>query len=267
MSFKDLAKKLFKSAGLEIKRIPKPGDQHIFGKMFHLRSTMKEALQQLSSCNYKPDIIIDVGTALGTAPLLEVFPDAYFFFIEPLKEFEKDINALLKKHSGKYICAAAGTTKGKIVLYVHPDKVGSSVYRETDGESADGIPREVAIFPLDDLAAELSLPKKILLKIDVQGAELDVLNGAEQLLKNCDAVILEVSFFKFLVDAPDFFEIVSFMKQKGFTVYDLFDGHNRPLDFALAQKDILFVKENGIFRQSHRWASDEQRLLLKNENY
>jgi FkbM family methyltransferase len=262
MSFKDFTKTLFNKAGFELKRIPKST-----GKMFRLRSTMKEALSHLSSCGYKPEIIIDVGAALGTSPLFEVFPEAHFIFVEPLKEFDSNINRLLKKYSGKHIQAAAGTTKGKIVIHVHPDKVGSSVYRETDGAAADGEPREVDIFPLDELAAELKLPKKILLKIDVQGAEVDVLNGAEQILKSCDAVILEVSFFRFLVDAPDFFEVVSFMKQKEFTVYDLFDGHNRPLDFALAQKDILFVKENGIFRQSHRWATDEQRLLLNTEIY
>jgi hypothetical protein len=41
------------------------------------------------------------------------------------------------------------------------------------------------------------------------------------------------------------------MKDRGFVAYDLFGAHTRPLDGALAQVDIVFVKERGRFRQSH----------------
>jgi hypothetical protein len=52
------------------------------------------------------------------------------------------------------------------------------------------------------------------------------------------------------------------MKERGFVTYDLVEGHNRPLDNALAQKDVFFVKENGLFRESHNWATREQRRAL-----
>jgi FkbM family methyltransferase len=263
---KRLVRSLFGKLGLEIRKISRPGQEHLQDKVFRLRTTMKESLEQLASTGYYPDVVIDVGTASGTEPFLQVFPGSYFIFIEPLKEFDGKIEDLLRTYKGKYIRAAAGAKNGKIKINVHPDKVGSSVYNETDGSAADGTPREVDLIRLDDLLDELGTPKKILLKIDVQGAELDVLDGAEHLLAYCDAIVLEVSLFKFLQSAPDFYDIIAYMKRKGFAAYDLVEGHNRPYDLALAQKDIVFVKEEGVFRKTHRWATEEQRRLLKNEN-
>jgi hypothetical protein len=49
------------------------------------------------------------------------------------------------------------------------------------------------------------------------------------------------------------------MKEQGFVVYDIFGGHNRLLDNALGQIDLVFTKENGIFRKSHDFASKKQR--------
>ncbi|NIQ16320.1 MAG: hypothetical protein GTO02_18595, partial [Candidatus Dadabacteria bacterium] len=39
----------------------------------------------------------------------------------------------------------------------------------------------------------------------------------------------------------------------GFVIYDFLDGLFRPLDNALGQIDIVFVKRDGFFRQDHRW--------------
>ncbi|GAI90915.1 unnamed protein product, partial [marine sediment metagenome] len=65
--------------------------------------------------------------------------------------------------------------------------------------------------------------------------------------------------FQFVEDGPQLFDIVAFLKQKGFVVYDIV-GHNyRPLDDALAEVDIVFVKEKGMFRSSPLFASPEQR--------
>ena len=64
-------------------------------------------------------------------------------------------------------------------------------------------------------------------------------------------VILEVSLFQFVEGGPELHNVVAFMKAKGFVAYDMFGGHTRPLDGALAQVDIVFVKERGVFRTSH----------------
>lgn len=218
-----------------------------------VRWTMKQALEQLRSFGFIPDTVIDVGTARGTFPILEVFPEVNYLWLEPLSEFEPALKDLEKKYKGKYLLAAAGKSNGTVKINVHDVLEGSSVLKESDGPSVDGKEREVRLVILDSLINEYNLKNKLLLKIDVQGAEIDVMEGAKELLNYCEAIVLEVSFFKFLNDNPEFYEIVSYMKSKGFVAYDIFDGCLRPLDKALAQKDILFVKENGIFRRSHNW--------------
>ena len=97
-----------------------------------------------------------------------------------------------------------------------------------------------------------------LIKVDVQGAELDVLDGTLETLNKTELVILEVSMFQLMKDAPQFYDVVVYMKNRGFVAYDVFGESFRPLDGALGQIDIAFVKENGRFRREHSYATTEQ---------
>jgi hypothetical protein len=49
------------------------------------------------------------------------------------------------------------------------------------------------------------------------------------------------------------------MKSHGFVAYDVFGFQYRPLDNALSQADIAFVREGGSFRQHHYYATRNQR--------
>ncbi len=246
---KSIIKKAIDSLGYEIKK-------KNVRDMFAIRQNFEDALMHLKVSGYFPDLIIDVGAADGTPPLQNSFPESRFFWIEPLKEFEPALNALQQKLKGDYAITAVGSSEGSVVLHVHKDLHGSTMFNEADGESADGIPRTIPVTTLNKLSSvnKWSQFNKILLKADVQGFELEVLEGARDILPHVDVIILEVSFFQFLKNAPDFYDVVAYMKNIGYVVYDIISGINRPLDYALGQKDLVFVKENGIFRQSHGWA-------------
>jgi FkbM family methyltransferase len=254
-------KTIFNAFGFSIIRISTPNDykKPCRGRLAPLRFTMGDSLRHLSYLGFQPNVIIDVGVADGTWPLMNAFPSSRFLWIEPLSEYEDSLKKLSSIFRGNYLLAAAGRQNGKVKINVHCDLTGSSLFKELDSKEADGFEREVAMVRLDDLIEPFSLKGSLLLKVDVQGAELEVLGGAEQLLRECEVVILETSFFNFQKGSPDFFDIITFMKSKGFVVYDLFDGHNRPIDNALAQKDVLFVKEKGFLRKTHNWSTDDQR--------
>jgi hypothetical protein len=49
------------------------------------------------------------------------------------------------------------------------------------------------------------------------------------------------------------------MKGIGFVVYDIMGLQYRPLDCALSQADLAFVKESGPFRRTHFYATPSQR--------
>jgi hypothetical protein len=54
-------------------------------------------------------------------------------------------------------------------------------------------------------------------------------------------------------------------KQSGFVAYDIFGFQYRLLDGALNQFDMIFVREDGFFRQSHAYATPEQRQVQDRE--
>lgn len=250
-----MLKRIFKILGFKIQRLPSSrlgSKKRLFTP---LRFTMEEALQHLSSLDYSPSIIIDVGAADGTPALLNVFSDARYLWIEPLKEFERRLEELSERYNGQFIIAAAGKFQGVSTIRISPDLYGSSLAYDN---SKTSVLREVNMIKLDDLIETYDLRSNILLKIDVQGYELDVLEGARKLLLTCEVVILETSLFSVSRHSPDFYDVIDYMKKQSFVVYDIFDGHNRPFDGALAQKDVLFVKENGRFRQNHQWATAGQ---------
>lgn len=223
------------------------------------RKTMTEALQHVARLGFIPQTVIDVGVAYGTFELYEAFPHARHLLVEPLAEYQGVLDDIAAKYNAECVLAAASATSGTTVVHVHPELSGSSIYRETEGSHVDGIPREVPLVTLDDLCREKELVGPFLIKADVQGAELQVLEGAKKILEETELVILEVSLFQFFLNGPQFHDVVSNMKCHGFVVYDIFGGHCRPFDNALAQVDVAFVKEHGLFRQSHCYATRKQR--------
>ena len=223
------------------------------------RASMSGALRQLSRLGFRPRTVIDVGAATQTRELYEAFPDSHFLLIEPLAEFEPFLRKICEQYKAEYVLAAAGEAPGTATLHVHPDKVGSSLFREVEGPGVDGAPRDVPVFTIDQLCAERNLGGPFLIKVDVQGAELRVLAGAACTLEKTEAVLLEVTLFGTMIGGPQLFDVVRWMKERGFVVYDIYEFTYRPLDGALAQIDLAFVREQGRFRESHAFATPEQR--------
>jgi FkbM family methyltransferase len=247
---KQLGKQLFNVCGLEIRKkrvetVP--------------RDSMRGSLRQISSLGFKPRTVIDVGAAAHTSELYEEFREAQILLIEPLVEFEPFLRKICASYKAQYVLAAAGERPGTAAINVHRDIFGSSLLKEVEGSGVDGSPREVPVVTLDQECLERRLEGPYLIKADVQGAELQVLAGAERTLSEAEVVILEVSLFGTMVEGPQFHDVVSYMKQHGFVVYDVNSALYRPLDHALAQLDLTFVRGQGLFRESHAYTNSEQR--------
>lgn len=224
-----------------------------------LSKSMSDVLSHVSRLGFCPATVIDVGVASGTPALYETFPNAFHLMIEPVDEFAKDIRSLLRLYKGKVIFAAASSADGEIEIHVHTEHLeGSSTLHEQMGAEFDGVTRKVKAITIDKVVAEEDLKGPYLIKVDVQGAELDVLDGAKRVLADTDLVLLEVSFFKFLKGSPQFFDVVLYMKDQGFIVYDIYGLAKRPLDGALGQCDVAFVKDHGMFRKDHSYATADQ---------
>ncbi|GAB4171802.1 MAG: FkbM family methyltransferase [Coleofasciculaceae cyanobacterium] len=227
------------------------------------RTSMYGSLHQVRQNGFQPKTIIDVGAASGTPALYEVFPEARHILIEPLEEYIPHLNTLVGKlEQAEYIIAAATATPGNVIINVHPDLVGSSLYKEEEDSDVNGVERTIPGMTLDNICSERRTEEPYLIKIDTQGSELEVLKGAQTVLKDTELVILEVSFFEFFKGGPQIYDCMTFMKEQGFVAYDIFDLQYRLLDGAMSQVDIAFVRDESNLRKYHFYATREQRATL-----
>src|SRR5438105_899402 len=165
----------------------------------------EQTLQRLASLKFAPRAIYDIGAFHGywTKAARKVFPDAQYVLFEANAE-----NAPKLDQSGeRYLIAAlAGEDRAEKPFYLpkHAVGTGASLYREQSEHYAGDNARAVTVTTrrLDALVAEHHLPSPDLIKLDVQGAELDVLAGAAGILQSTSALIAEVSLLAHNEAAP-----------------------------------------------------------------
>lgn len=101
---------------------------------------------------------------------------------------------------------------------------------------------------LDDLAAELPIAVDIM-KIDVEGHELQVLRGGEAFLRDrVDIVLVEISLMRDQSwEEQSVFDIFALMKRLGFCLINVIDlHHSQQADMLLAQMDCVFRKHSRL---------------------
>ena len=182
----------------------------------------KQSLQMLRERGFHPDLIIDVGVASGTDGLYEVWPTAHHVLVEPQHRFGPDLDRICASLPYcEQIIAAAGDQLGEGVTTV--DKVAS-----------------------DRLL--LNSAAKIVLKIDVDGPEMQVLAGSSQTLTADCVIIIEAAFLDRTM--ARFGLIVRFLTDCGYEVFDILEPLLRPSDEFLWQVDLVFVRRESRFRRS-----------------
>lgn len=218
----------------------------------NLGRTWGSTLDQLVRLGISPRTVIDVGVAYGTPDLYRAFPAARHLLIEPLQEWEPFLKRICDSFNAGYVLAAAGEKQGTMTIRLNDRLLSSSSpFIEADGSNLHDFARSVPVVTIDGLCRERNLEPPYLIKVDVQGAELDVLRGAVKTLMRTDVVVAEVSLLPLFINAPAFSDVIAWMKSAGFVVYDIGGGGGRPFDGALAQVDLTFVKEHGPLRQHH----------------
>ena len=81
-----------------------------------------------------------------------------------------------------------------------------------------------------------------LIKMDVQGSELDIIRGGLEVIKKSSLLILEMQISEYNKGAPMMSEIVFYLKEKNFILKELIDFIYK--DGELIQVDGLFIKKN-----------------------
>ena len=201
-------------------------------------------------------VALDGGAHVGdwAEELKEVYPHAQVLMVEPREEVQGELESLAKRLPGlRAAKTLLGATEGTLDLHEHAGQ--SSVLDNSGGQPFGKIVAH-PVTTIDRLFETTGLPLPDLIKLDLQGFELEALKGAPAAIAHAEAVLLEVSFLAFQQGQPIVGDVVAFMDRAGFQVYDIFALAHRPLDGALAQGDFLFVKKTSKLVADRRWAQD-----------
>ena len=187
--------------------------------------------ENLRKPEFSPATVIDVGVARGTPNLYDAFPDAHLVLIEPLGEFEQDLQRISRRRGGEYVLGAVGSAPGRAEIHVNPAMLYESSLLVNEWRPAEGHEalerREVEVMTLDSLRSERGWQGPFGLKIDAEGYEHHVIEGAAGLLAETQFVIAEVSITRPFAGGASFAEFIALMDRHGFALYDLLDGLKR----------------------------------------
>ena len=131
---------------------------------------------------------------------------------------------------------------------VHSDVSGSRPEQLEGEEELDGLSIEVPVNRIDILQITV---KALSYSSWTHGFEIKALDGSINILEKVEMIIVERSFFKFRQDAPEIGDIFKWMHDHNYKCYEFLEGRHRLLDNALAQVDLVFIKDNSPLRNNH----------------
>lgn len=200
--------------------------------------------------------ILDLGANRGdsVADWLETFSDARVHAFEPDPTVAQTLGDRFADNPRvRVYAAAAGARNGTARFTVCADPRFSSLLDPAQGSGefyGSGIQaettRDVPVIRLDDWAQREGVGRVDLLKIDVQGAELDVLKGATQLLTRTRAIKCEAQLFPAYAGAATLDSLGPWFRERGFHLYRVCELWSLGLDERPACIDGLWLDQASV---------------------
>jgi len=218
-------------------------------------------LEHIRENGFVPPAILDVGANAGewSRVAASIFTSSRILMFDGdpqnkplLHNTAKEIGIRSQYHLG-----LLGAEKKTAVTLYRPEvgTTGSSLLPELTSFGKQAI--TLSMDTLDSVLEGTVLSASLLMKLDVQGFELEILKGGRRTLGLSEVVILETSLLPYNAGAPLFAEVVAFMDDAGFAVFDFCGQGRRESDHVLFQTDIAFVRRESRLRTPRRfWLSE-----------
>jgi FkbM family methyltransferase len=210
----------------------------LFPKSFECLKKVLPSISQKAS-------IIDVGVANETRELWTAFPPSEYKYLlveanpiytKELTRAAKNMGAILEM----VFCGDHDGTETFITDDAYDSGKASKYSRKTGGsEKRSNVPS----LKLDTIIKKHFLQGPYILKIDVEGAELDVLRGSLETLTNTEAVIIEAPVIVRKEGGSSFGEIVAYLHNQGFVVFDIAEMSYHQKNGFLNLTNIIFIRK------------------------
>ena len=200
------------------------------------------------------ECVFDVGAHVGqsAAEFLDAFPRARIYSFEPAPSAYHELQNLAARHSRvTAVNAAVGDREGHASFFINKLSVTNSLLPASPGAgdflvASDGLDRReettVRVLTLDRYCAAQGIERIDLLKLDTQGYELRVLDGARSLIERqaVPLIHLEVCFVRFYEQQPLFPEVYQHLYDRDYRLVWLYDSSFHLYLYAVAA-NALFV--------------------------
>jgi FkbM family methyltransferase len=202
-------------------------------------------------------MILDVGANAGewSRVAASIFTTSRIVMFDGDPENEAPLHNTVREIGARasYILCLLGAEKKAEVMFYRPEAgtTGSSVLPEMTSYDKEAI--KLKMDTLDSLMESAGMSTPLLMKLDVQGFELEILRGGKNALGAAEVVIMEASLLPYNEGAPLFADVVGFMDEAGFAVYDFCGQNRRETDHALFQTDVVFVRRDSSLRARRKF--------------
>ncbi|MBL9150046.1 MAG: FkbM family methyltransferase [Phycisphaerae bacterium] len=196
--------------------------------------------------------VIDVGASNGmwSAVCERHLPKANYLLVEAQQCHEEALRQYCAaRHNAAFVLAAAGPTDG--TLWFDEGDPFSGLASTTQ---RPGMRRQLPAISIDSEIARRGLGGPYLLKLDVHGFEVPILEGAVETLRRASLVVIECYVFRLLDNSLLFDEMVRYMRERGFGVIDASEPLWRDRDASLWQFDLFFVPLSRREFASNTWS-------------
>jgi FkbM family methyltransferase len=199
-----------------------------------------------------PSTVFDIGVGRGTPWLYDAFPNAKLVLFEPLPVFESELNEIVRRYDADLhkIALSSDAGAGTAEFNLNIGYPTSSSLLQMDPEFAQfavAVQSEhrferqtVAIDTLDHLN---HYKPPFVLKLDVEGAEKQVLEGGKRTLEDTEFLIAEISVMRRQSGEPSFAEKIGFLDDCGFELFDIPSIAQTNDNGQLIYLDAAFVKK------------------------
>ncbi len=213
---------------------------------------MREWIAELKARAVAPNpVIVDGGANKGriAAELLEAFPTARILAFEPLPALARKLRKRFAHiPSVTVIEAALGAAPGKAILRIPQSRTLSSLLAPTGirdkypGRDLEHLETaDVTVVRMDEAVMETA-GRADMIKLDLQGFELEALKGATGLLPGVRAILTETAFVSLYENQPLFPQLETFLRGYGFRFERFFEPFLNE-DGETISADALFLKK------------------------